>query len=319
MKSAPEFAMAMTPKQRTQKADGKQKHVTICDFRSAGRISNELARALNSLHEEFARNLSAALDAFLGISVEVQLGTLDHLRFEEHLAAIPAVSCIVPYAVRSGGGPILIECDTELIFPMIDLLLGGAGSASGGPRDLSEIEEEIVLDVFSLIVRQAEKTWRLPSGDLVAGKCVKPAALDQYCSHSEKVACLRFNLSIGEIAGSFQFVLPATFLGVVLEQSKLGKPQRKTALRHFPRQGIRDRILDSDVEVAVELPGLRIAVRDLLALLPGSVVKLRASVRTPGMLIAGGQGIFEATPVRNGSRKAAQLGRRIAAADLERM
>jgi len=33
-------------------------------------------------------------------------------------------------------------------------------------------------------------------------------------------------------------------------------------------------------------------------------------VRTPGMLTAGGLGFFEAMPVRNGSQKAAQLGRR---------
>jgi flagellar motor switch protein FliM len=65
------------------------------------------------------------------------------------------------------------------------------------------------------------------------------------------------------------------------------------------------------VQVAAELQGMRVAVKDLLALQPGSVLKLRAPVRTPGMLTAGGQGIFEATPVRNGSQKAAQLGRRI--------
>jgi len=35
-------------------------------------------------------------------------------------------------------------------------------------------------------------------------------------------------------------------------------------------------------------------------------------VRNPGVLVAGGHGIFEATPVRNGSRKAAHLGRRMA-------
>jgi flagellar motor switch protein FliM len=51
-------------------------------------------------------------------------------------------------------------------------------------------------------------------------------------------------------------------------------------------------------------------VRDLLALQPGCVLKLRAPVRNPGMLTVGGREIFEAVPVRNGSQKAAQLGRR---------
>ena len=309
--------MAMKMKQKAQTSGDKQKSVTSCNFRSSGRISNEHARALTSIHENFARNLGAALDAFLGAGVEVKLSGLDQLRFEEHIAGIPAFSCIVPYAVRSTPGTIFVECDIELVFPVIDLLLGGAGNPTGGPRDLSEIEEEISEDLFSLIARQAETAWRLPSGALAAGKRVKPGVLDQFCSHNEKVTCLKFTVEIGGAAGAFQLVLPSAFLSTVLVQIKPDQSRKRAAVRYFPRHGIRGRILDSDVEVAVELPDLKIAVKDLLALLPGSVLKLRASVRTPGMLVAGGHGIFEATPVRNGQRKAAQLGRRIASANLE--
>jgi flagellar motor switch protein FliM len=73
------------------------------------------------------------------------------------------------------------------------------------------------------------------------------------------------------------------------------------------------------VEVAAELLGLKVAVKDLVGLQPGSVLKLRAPVRNPGMLTAGGFGIFEAMPVRNGSQKAAQLGRRISSTNWERI
>src|SRR5581483_318990 len=108
----------------------------------------------------------------------------------------------------------------------------------------------------------------------------------------------------------FQLVLPTAFIGVLLQQIKKDEPQKKGSVKYFPRPSIRERILDCDIEVAAELPGLRVAVRDLIALQPGSVLKLRAPVRQPGMLTAGGQGIFEAVPVRNGTQKAAQLGRR---------
>lgn len=319
MRQKGEASMSREMKRRPQAAGGREKHIVSCNFRSAGRVSNEYARALTSIHEDFARNLSTALDAFLGTGLDVRLSTLDQLRFDEHIAAISDLACIVPFTDGSAGGVVLVECDSELIFPMIDLLLGGAGSASSKHRELSEIEEEIVLDVFSLIIRQAEISWRLPGESLTAGKCAKPAMLEQYCAHSDKVTCVRFSMAIGETAGSFQFMFPHAFLNAILQQVRLSEPQKRATVRYFPRQGIRDRILESDVEVAVELPGLRIAVKDLLALIPGSVLKLRASVRTPGMLTAGGQGIFEATPVRNGSRRAAQLGRRVAAADQERV
>jgi flagellar motor switch protein FliM len=53
-----------------------------------------------------------------------------------------------------------------------------------------------------------------------------------------------------------------------------------------------------------------VAVRDLISLQPGCVLKLRAPIRNPGMLTVEGLEIFEAVPVRNRAQKAAQLGRR---------
>ena len=156
--------MIAETKQRKQTTGEKQKNVSSCNFRSAGRVSNEDARALTNIHENLARNFAVALDAFLGTGVEVRLGGLDQIRLEEHIAGIPAFSCIAPCSMSSTPGAVFVECDIELVFPIIDLLLGGAGSPGSGRRDLSDIEEEIMLDVFSLIARQAETAWRQPSG-----------------------------------------------------------------------------------------------------------------------------------------------------------
>ena len=309
--------MAIRAKKGEQAAAGKEKTVVSCNFRSAGRISNELARALSAVHENYARNLAGALDALLGRAPDVKLSALDQLQFQEHIATIPPFSCIVPFSLQSNAGVVLVECNVELVFPLIDLLLGGDGSMASAPRELSEIEDEIVQELFSLVVNQAETAWGLPVGSLTAGQRLRAGMLDRVCSMTEKVTCVKFTLQMGTTVGALQLVLPAAVLDMLLQQIKQEQPRKRSALRPFPQQGIRDRILDSDVEVAVELPSLRIAVKDLLTLLPGSVVKLRASVRTPGMLVAGGRGIFEATPVRNGARKAAQLGRRIASPNLE--
>jgi len=54
-----------------------------------------------------------------------------------------------------------------------------------------------------------------------------------------------------------------------------------------------------------------VAVRELVSLQPGCVLKLRAPVNEPGVLTVADRPIFEALPVRNGVQKAAQLVRRI--------
>lgn len=305
---------------RTQPgARARQRNIVNCNFRSAGRLSNENARSLTAMHETLARHLASTLDAYLGTGLEVKLRGMEQIPVKDHIAAIAPMSYIIPFSLPTISSTMIVECDIDLVFPMIELLLGGrAASPMAAARELSEIEEEIMYDLTSLIARQAESAWRLPAESLTAGRRIKSSMLHQYCSISEKVAIVQFEIELAGTTGCFQLVLPTAFLNMLLQQIKLEQPQKGSSVRFFPRPGIRERMLDSDVAVAAELPGLRVAVRDLITLEPGSVLKLRAPVRAPGMLTAGGHPIFEATPVRNGLQKAAQLGRKTSPGNWER-
>jgi flagellar motor switch protein FliM len=282
-----------------------------CDFRSAGRLSNENARALTALHESFARRVASALDGYLGTGLAIKLRTLDQMPLKDHIAALAPLSYIVPFTLSTMQSTMILECDLDLVFPIIELLLGGTGTSIPGAREISEIEEEIMQDVASLIARQAEGAWRMPPMSLVANRRIKSALLQQYCPANDKVTIARFEMEIGGATGTFQLLFPTSFIAVLIKQIKEDEPQKKTGLRYFPTASIRERILDCDVMVAAGVPRMKVAVRDLIALQPGCVLKLRAPVRNPGMLSAEGMEIFEAIPVRNGTQKAAQLVRRV--------
>lgn len=293
----------------------RARSIHACNFRSAGRLSNENARALTAIHEGFARQLASALDVYLGSALEVKLQTLDQLPLKEHVAAIPALSYIVPYSFITMAGAVIVECDVDLVFPMIEVLLGGSGTSENNPRELSEIEEEIMQDVTSLIARQAEHAWHMPAMALISNRRIKSSLLHQYCPANEKVTLIRFQVEIAGVHGSFQLVFPTSFLNTLLKQIKLEQPQRKGGLRYFPTRSIRERVLDCEMLVSAGLPPMRVAVRDLVALQPGCLLKLRTSVRTLGMLTVGGLDVFQATPVRNGSKKAAQVGQSVRLTD----
>jgi flagellar motor switch protein FliM len=294
-----------------QKTGDKPRVIHTCNFRSAGRLSNENARSLTAIHETFARQLASALDVYLGAGMEVKLQLLDQLPLKDHIAGVPPLSYIVPFSLSTIPGTMILECDIDLVFPIVELLLGGTGISENEARELSEIEEEIMLDVTLLIARQAEHVWHMPNMSLVANRRIKSSLLHQYGPPNEKVTLVKFAIEIaGTKSGSFQLVFPTSFLNVLIKQIKLDQPQRKAGLRYFPTHSIRERMLDCDVVVEAGLPRVRVLVRDLIALELGSVLKLRAPVRNPAMLTVGGMGIFEAEPVRNGSQKAAKLGRR---------
>src|ERR1700678_683867 len=89
-------ALNATAKSGSRKADGRARSVHPCDFRSAGRLSNENARSLTALHETFARRVVSALDAYLGTGLSIKLQTLDQLPIKDHIASIPPLTYIVP-------------------------------------------------------------------------------------------------------------------------------------------------------------------------------------------------------------------------------
>jgi len=310
--------MTTSREQIAPKKAENQRAVHQCNFRAAGRLSNENARALTSIHEVMARQLSTMLDAFLGTELELKLGAVDQIPMSEHVAELAPLTYLAPFTFNDVPSTMIVEFDIDLVFPIVDLLLGGIGGQATEVRDLSEIEEEIVTDLTALIVRQAEMGWRMPADSLSPAQRIKSSMLYQYSAPNDKVTCVRFDIDVSGAKGALRFVFPTLFLNVLTQQIKLDQPQGRSAVRYIPGAPFRERILDCDIDLAVELTGLRVSVRDVVAMQPGSIVKLRVPVKTPGMLTASGLGLFEAMPVRNGGQKAAQIGRRIAPAARER-
>jgi flagellar motor switch protein FliM len=302
----------MPSQEQVESESAKPRSVHPCDFRSAGRLSNQNARALSAMHELFARHLTIALNAYLGTDLTVRLITLDQLPTKDHIASVAPLSYLAPFSITTIPSTLIVEFDIDLASPIIDLLLGGKATPANDARELSEIEEEIMQDMTMLVARQAESAWRMPEKSLAARHRIEPAALNQYCPPNEKVTLVKFEVDLAGITGSFCLVFPTSLVNVLIKTLKADQPDEKRGeLRYFPTASLRERMLDCDVTVAADLRTMRVSVRDLIALQPGCVLKLRAPVKNPGTLTLGGHEIFEAVPVRNGSQKAAQLLRKV--------
>jgi len=305
-----EAAVKGSPGKGSQSADNRTRSVQPYNFRSAGRMSNENARALTAINETFASRLAVTLEDYLGTELAVKLRGLDQVSMQEHVAGVPSLSYVVPFHLRSVPCTVFVECDLDLVFPIIERLLGGAGGPVDGLRELSEIEEEIVQDVTSLIARNAEQAWHIPAMSLEQSRRIKSSLMGQDCSPTERVSIFKFTIDMAGITGSFQLVLSTAFSNLLINKIRGDQPKPKSRLRYFPLPGIRERILDCDVLVASGLFPLKVPVRDLVTLKTGSVLKLRVPIGTPGALSLEGRELFEAVPVRNGLQKAAQLVRR---------
>ena len=295
----------MTPKSTVQP---RARTIHSCNFRYAGRLSNENARALTALHEKFALNVTNSLEVYLGTSIRLKMLSLEQLTLQAYIGGIAPNTYLLPCALNVMESNFLIEMDIRLIFPIIDLLLGGAGTtASDEPRDLTEIDEEIMEIITTLIVKEVDRSWRALNLSLTPGHCIKPAQITQIYPANEKLVLLMFEMTVGATTGSFKIVLPTSFVGFLLRHMKAAQSKKISSLRHLPNPSLRERILDCEFNVAVDITQMRVLVKDLIDLKPGMILKMKAPVKNPGRLTVEGVDIFEALPVRNGTLKAAQL------------
>jgi flagellar motor switch protein FliM len=281
----------------------KARSIHSCNFRAAGRLSNEDARAVIALHETVAKYIAAAFDALFDASLDVSFAELNQTSVHEHVAGVPTF-CFV---VQCSSGLVTVEIDLDLVFPIIELLMGGTGNARNAGRDLSEIEEEVMRDIVALIVHRAEAVWAIPGLSIAPGSRIKPSAMLQTFRPTEKLTALRFEATLANAKGNFSLILSNALLDLLTKQIETDRSQRKSRMFNFPAPPLRERILDCEIEVFTELPELRVSVKDLVTLAPGSVLKLRSSVATPAALTIGGRSLFQAVPVRSGQQRAAQL------------
>jgi flagellar motor switch protein FliM len=288
--------------------ESKPRNIHSCNFRYAGRLSNENARALTTLHEKFALNVTNSLEVYLGTSIRLKMLSLEQLALQDYISAVAPNTYLLPCALNVMESNFLMEMDVRLIFPIIDLLLGGAGTTTSDElRELTEIDEEIMESITALIIKEVDRSWRALNLSLVPAHCIKPALITQIYPANEKLVLLMFEMSIGETTGSFKIVLPTSFVGFLLRHLKAAQSKKISSLRHLPNPSLRERMLDCDFTVAVDVTQMRVLVKDLVDLKPGMILKLKAPVKNPGRLTVEGVDIFEALPVRNGKLKAAQL------------
>src|SRR5579875_687659 len=181
----------------------RDRTITACNFRASGLLSTEGTRQLRSMHETFARTLSHSLDLFLGSPVEVKLLKIDQVGAREFGANVASGSYMVPFSLLPMQEKVIAKFDNGLLFPLLDLLLGGPGDPLEGTRELTEIDEELFRSVTELIAAQLERAWRSANVSVAPLGSIKPALMGQLFAMEERVLALHFEIRLSTITSAF--------------------------------------------------------------------------------------------------------------------
>jgi flagellar motor switch protein FliM len=297
---------AILDKNRAAIGNAAEACVEPCNFHNTGQMSDQYVRFMTSLYESYARSVSNSLGAYLRARFEMALASVEQLPVRDFLAGFREAGYVALLNLEPGDSVVVLQVETAIVFPIIDVLLGGFGTPSAIARELTEIDRELMEGVTQILARQLETAWQPLGPKIRLDRQQKAAQIQSVYSATEKLTILTFEARLNETAGAIILSLPANVGSALLREisSDLqGRPSPDSA----NQPSLRARILECRFDSTVGLSDLKVRLRDLVGLRPGSVLNLRVPVQSPAALILGGREFFEAIPVRSGKQRAAQL------------
>src|SRR6266849_6523117 len=203
-----------------QQDDDPSKRAKTYDFRRPDRISKDQLRAIHSLHENFARSLASSLSAYLRAYVAVNLVSVEQLSFNEITQGLPSPTCVIALGMRPYDGNAVLEINPSLVFPILEMLLGGSGKvATKITREVTEIEQSILDSLLRIILQDLRTSWHaVTTMDFSVDAHETEPQLLQILAPNEAVVAISVEVRIGETAGMMNIGIPSIIVKMLRQK-----------------------------------------------------------------------------------------------------
>ena len=295
-----------------------QRSIKPCSFRQSGQLTGGQVRAISALHEGFARSVTQSLGAYLRVVFEATLVSVEQLAYSAFLERIPEVTYMMSFHVPQMNAEAAMQIDHALVFPLVDILLGGTGHCEALTREVSEIEEQIMEGVARIICHELAIAWAPFSTKLELETRQSPSQIQRFLAPTEKTLCLSFEVKLTDTKGTLNLVFPVSISNSLLRKLSsdvsYGKPRSSS---HSGRR-LTETMMDCPFPTMLGMVAPNLPIQTLLSLSTGEVCNLGMPVRTPAGMVIAGRKAFDAHPVRHGRRRAAQVSGQLAISKEER-
>jgi len=285
----------------------RQPKVERWDVRRAGQIGREQLHAITLLHEGFARNLTHSLGAYLRVVFAATLVSAEHLTYREFLQRIPETTYFASCRLEPMGMSGALQLDLKVALPIIDLLLGGQGAAAAAPREITEIEQQILESVAGIICRELGAAWHAISLEVKFGERLEVAQAQRLMPPEEKTLSLNFEITMSEVRGGLILAVPVAVSNALLRKISAAWSYRRPRGQDDARQRLMRRLLDCPMHAELGTNDLKARVSALAGLAPGSLLSFRRSATEPVSLLIAGSEKFKAIAARHDRIRAARI------------
>jgi flagellar motor switch protein FliM len=276
------------------------------DFRRPDRIPKSQVRAIHLLHDTFVRNLVSSLSAYLRSYLTVNLVSVEQLSYAEFLDGLPSPTFMVSLGLRPYDGNGVLELNPSLVFPILEMLLGGTGKSSPAiDRDVTEIEQKLLDGLIRIILHDLREAWKgVTAVDFTMESVETEPQLLHLLAPNEAVVAVGVEVRIGEAGGMMNIAMPSIVIKMMRQKFDQQWSLRKTHASAGEQARILRLLRESVLSLETRMEGPTLSVEDLLEMEEGHLLVFDYPVGRPLELVVNGTRKFRGQVVRNGKKRA---------------
>jgi flagellar motor switch protein FliM len=257
----------------------EQPRGAVCAYDLLGeeRLAGRRFPVLDLVHERFSRRLRVSLTRFVGGPPDLQVGTLEMLKFDTFRNRLPVGVSLHLFTMAPLRGQALLAISAPLAFGLVDRACGGAGHARPATetREYSAIEMQMLQRIVRIVLADLAESWvpvqRLECSFLRSE--LNPAHVT-LTGPAEMVLALELACNLGGEPAPLVLAVPYALIEPL--RVKLGETQARPTVATDQEcvTAMRAAVRQAEVTFSAELGTREISARALLGLRVGDVLGL---------------------------------------------
>lgn len=277
----------------------EEKKIKNHDFRKPNKFAKDHLRTLEIIHENYSRLITNFLSGYLRALAQVEVISVEELTYYEFSNSIsnPAVLGIIDFSPLPGS--VIMEIAPNIVFSLIDRILGGKGSSNQKVREYTEIELAIIERIISQLLRLMREPWEnVTEVKPRLEKIETNAQFAQIISPNEMTALVTLSTKIGEVEGMINLCIPYPALEAVLPKlsTKLWFSMREKVITEEGKTALENRIEHTKVPLRAVLGSSVLSFAEVAELQAGDVVQLDTNINQDLKVFVGDIYKFNARP-----------------------
>src|SRR5712691_13251033 len=288
-----------------------ERSIKLYDFRRPDRFSKEHIRAIQNIHETFARVTASSLSSYLRSATTVSLSSIEQVVYDEYIHQLANPTLVNLIELQPLAGRIVVEMNMTLGLSMLDRMMGGPGQVTSGRNELTDIEIALLRSLGATISAGLKDGW-VAVADLqpVLVETVLNADMVQAALPGDIAVLLLFEIHTLGLSGTISICVPHPVIEPLMDrlntQAWFSSSSRKSGSDDDLAR-ISDGIRGAQLPITVELGSTSITVGELLDIRAGDVIRLDRGVDGELPIMAGKRARFVGRPGTLGGNRAIQV------------